>query len=443
MPKGKRKAKRHPNASRLKGVAPKRKKNAEDWKREDYTEQELREALAQPDNFGYSGDLPLFETWSLGPVVDHRDASLLAKANWKALEKELKRHKSWENQWQLTGANHWAVGWVEHLSFEVLDDKGEPTDIALFLKWWFGGLQEYPIADEELYSSMQFEAYVEQLEQDLDQLEARKLKERLPKKWRDKMVEKLRELDWDYDERDVPYHTEATLEEVAKELGYLDEELEDNPTDQPPTWLILRDPWSGTIVSGELLMVDARRQEIILFDDVFQSERAMVLSGDQWFFADDPAHGFEIIALATPCGRYDSQMAANPIGPGLGAAIGSWAGTAAATMTSLLLGFYGGAGGIVLAWTIGTLGAAVGGNLAAEEDRKRRVAIGGAVGNALFPILGIGAAVGGWIGGKQPDPKEVQELRRRRNKERLAKYDRNPSHGDAHSVRKIKNRVLR
>jgi len=208
----------------------------------DVDDKDISEALQRPGSFGYSGDLPLFTTWSLGPVVDQRDATILAKANWEALKRELKEHPEWEHDWEVTGSSHWAVGWVDHLSFKVLDDKGEPTEIFRFLKGWFDALSNYPVASESILSEMEVEAYSEQLERDLRDLESSKLREDLPSDWEEKFHARLRDVDtgWEYAEDGTPYTDEATLESVARDLGYLDEELAENPEPALP-YLIFRD----------------------------------------------------------------------------------------------------------------------------------------------------------------------------------------------------------
>lgn len=218
-------------------------------------EKDIEEALLRPDQFGLSSDHPhyreMFETWSLGPVVDQRDATMLAKANWAALQRELERHPEWEDQWSITGSSHWAVGWVDHLSFQVLDN-GEPTEIFRFLKGWFDALSDYPVADEELYSSMQMEAYEEQLDRDLEHLAWGKLREDLPSDWKEQIHEKLQGVSWDYDPQDVPYHDEATLEGIADELGFLDDEMAEDPASDP-LFLVFQERTSGCLIAAQLL----------------------------------------------------------------------------------------------------------------------------------------------------------------------------------------------
>lgn len=46
---------------------------------------DVDEALKIPSDFGYSGKLPIGETWSLGPVIRTRDSDLLEQSNADAL----------------------------------------------------------------------------------------------------------------------------------------------------------------------------------------------------------------------------------------------------------------------------------------------------------------------------------------------------------------------
>lgn len=124
------------------------------------TPEEITNALKSPSDFGYSGDNEkMFETWSLGPVIETRDSGLLDKSNAKALLNYLKvEHKDLEDDWTITSCSHWAVGWVNHLSFRVIEKDGTPTRMFRVVKAWFAALDDYPVADEEMYSMMESEA---------------------------------------------------------------------------------------------------------------------------------------------------------------------------------------------------------------------------------------------------------------------------------------------
>jgi hypothetical protein len=129
------------------------------------TRQMVEDALKRPRDFGYGGEIEgMFKTWSIGPVIQSRDSRLLEKSNAAALVKHLESDPSLEGEWEVNSANHWAVGWVDHLSFKVLDENGEPTRVFRVLEAWKERLSNYSIADEEDYSERESEATVENIE---------------------------------------------------------------------------------------------------------------------------------------------------------------------------------------------------------------------------------------------------------------------------------------
>lgn len=87
------------------------------------TEKEVREALKEPD--GFSGELA--ENWSIGPVVGGRDFdSLRDQVNIDVLKTRLEQVPGW----QIIHCGHWGHGWVEHLTFKVI----EPIETELDAK---------------------------------------------------------------------------------------------------------------------------------------------------------------------------------------------------------------------------------------------------------------------------------------------------------------------
>ncbi len=125
----------------------------------------IDDALERPSSFGLWSGHPhygdMFDTWSLGPVIEHRDSPILDKANAEALRRYLAKDETLESEYYFTECNHWAVGWVTHLSFhacEIADGKREPTRMARIVREWFDGLAEYPCADESLWSEMESES---------------------------------------------------------------------------------------------------------------------------------------------------------------------------------------------------------------------------------------------------------------------------------------------
>jgi len=118
--------------------------------------------LTLPGDFGlHDPDHPVRldpARWALGPVFRTRDSSLLEVSNAFALLRHLEGHPELVEDWRETHASHWAVGWVDHLSFRVFDLEGEETTIYHLIRQWFDGLADYPIADEEDFSRREDEA---------------------------------------------------------------------------------------------------------------------------------------------------------------------------------------------------------------------------------------------------------------------------------------------
>lgn len=131
------------------------------------TQTDIRDALQMPKDFGYSGDLPIGTTWSLGPVILHRDSGPLEKANCKSVRdtfEQLFGPEGEENGWEVTCCNHWAVGWVEHLSFKAIDDNGGPTAQFVEMLRLNAEVEENVVLDEELLSQIEWDETVEYLE---------------------------------------------------------------------------------------------------------------------------------------------------------------------------------------------------------------------------------------------------------------------------------------
>lgn len=119
--------------------------------------------LTPPSDFGFHDyDHPARVTpsrWTLGPVLRTRDSGLLEQSNASVLIARLEESSELSEDWRETHAGHWACGWVDHLSFRVLEDDGETeTEVYRWLSQWFDALADYPIADEEDFSRREDEA---------------------------------------------------------------------------------------------------------------------------------------------------------------------------------------------------------------------------------------------------------------------------------------------
>lgn len=183
------------------------------------------EALKRPSEFGYFGDNEeLFETWSLGICIENRDSRLREKANASSIKSILKADSSLEEDWEITGCRHWAVGWVDHLTFRVVDADGEISRIARVIKGIFDALSEYPVLDDELYSEMEYDATIVNIGDHYPGSSS--LKEDVPEDWPTKMYRWWMDNDeWsaidDHDDGGG-YPSEEQFEECARALGFWD-----------------------------------------------------------------------------------------------------------------------------------------------------------------------------------------------------------------------------
>lgn len=185
-----------------------------------------KEALARPSDFGYFGDREgMFETWTLGPVIQTRDSGIRGKANASTIKTMLKSDPSLEDDWEITGCKHWAVGWVDQLSFRVIDEEGELTRISRVIKGIFDSLSEYPVLDDSLYSEMEYEETIGNIRNHYPGSSG--LKDDVPEDWPTQMYKWWLEAD-DYGAIDDPdgrgggYPSKEQFEECARALKFWD-----------------------------------------------------------------------------------------------------------------------------------------------------------------------------------------------------------------------------
>ncbi len=100
--------------------------------------QDIRRALEAPADYTYNGQNPeMFKTWAIGPVVTNRDATAEEKAMMKKLIDFLESDPTLDRDWHLEDCSHWAVGWVIHLTYRVVEPSGRPTRIFRIIKHWY------------------------------------------------------------------------------------------------------------------------------------------------------------------------------------------------------------------------------------------------------------------------------------------------------------------
>lgn len=186
------------------------------------------DALRRPSDFGYfGGNEEMFETWTLGPVIETRDSEIREKANAASIKKMLESDPSLEGDWELTGCKHWAVGWVDQVSFRVIDEKGNLTRISRVIKGIFDSLADGEILDDGLYSQMEYDETINNIRNHWNGSSS--IKDDAPEDWPAKMYNWWHEAE-DYDAVDDPdgrgggYPSKEQFEECARALGFWDEE---------------------------------------------------------------------------------------------------------------------------------------------------------------------------------------------------------------------------
>lgn len=186
-------------------------------------------ALMRPPNFGLSPSHPhydeMFVTWSLGPILRTRDSDLLAESNADALEKHLEEdYPELGDDWYVTSCDHWGPGWVDHLSFRVLEPDGvTPTKIYDVLKDWYDRLADYPIADESDFSRREYEATLENIRSEGQS----SVRNDPPEDWCEQIFGYL----WDHAPREMEasgcngaYPSRAAVEKAMEALNLIDPE---------------------------------------------------------------------------------------------------------------------------------------------------------------------------------------------------------------------------
>jgi hypothetical protein len=125
----------------------------------DSDDKKIKALLQRTIGFG-----DMFKTWTLGPIIRRRDASILSQANEKTIKDMLNSKPEFKSKWRLTTRFVPAFGWVEHLSYEVVDTNGNFSDIAQWIEDnYHAQLQCCPILDDELYSKMEYEATLDNI----------------------------------------------------------------------------------------------------------------------------------------------------------------------------------------------------------------------------------------------------------------------------------------
>jgi len=90
----------------------------------------------------------------------HRDSDVLVRSNWETILTLINEKfgaidddfQPRTHGWNVDSLGHWAVGWVEFITFDTAR-----SDIKLFFVDILAKIADYPVLDEELYSKMEWE----------------------------------------------------------------------------------------------------------------------------------------------------------------------------------------------------------------------------------------------------------------------------------------------
>lgn len=134
---------------------------------DEYLLSAAREALAQPPHFGYSGDLPLFESWGF-TFGQTRDSDVLERSNYRTILRDLieaaeEISDDADEYVQEVRCSHWAYGWADHIAVRVLQDQdGEITvenltSVFVTAAEIASALEDYPAYDESDWSELESE----------------------------------------------------------------------------------------------------------------------------------------------------------------------------------------------------------------------------------------------------------------------------------------------
>lgn len=131
-----------------------------------------REALTRPSDFGYFGDLPLFESWGL-TFGQNRDSDVLERSNYRRLlsdAQEVATSEDGDNAEdvseyiQSTHMSHWLCGWIDQVAVRVLIDPDKGIEVGNITNTFKFVAQaclrlrdEYPVYDESDHSELESE----------------------------------------------------------------------------------------------------------------------------------------------------------------------------------------------------------------------------------------------------------------------------------------------
>ena len=114
-------------------------------------------------------DQPETPNWCI-VYTKNRDSDLLTQANADVIADLMARFPDTDIRSEFH--HHWACGWVEGYAIRVCDrmKHSKPIGITPAFKRWCdiqASLSDYPLLDDDLYSQMEYDSFIEYIEQEL------------------------------------------------------------------------------------------------------------------------------------------------------------------------------------------------------------------------------------------------------------------------------------
>jgi len=85
-----------------------------------------------------------------------RDSGLIEESNGQYIEKQFKQYN--DDTVQFQDFNHWTCGWIKAIAVKIHNDENEFTEAFLTLCDIFEKLDDYPLLDEDDYSTREWES---------------------------------------------------------------------------------------------------------------------------------------------------------------------------------------------------------------------------------------------------------------------------------------------
>jgi len=193
---------------------------------EDYVVKMAKLSLTRPEDFGYWGNVELFDTWGWAGIDYNRDSSVRDRANYKVFHRDVV--SQYEDHFTSERMNHWAVGWVERTLVKVLvnDEDGivfeNITDAFCETVSVLTSYEEYPVLDDATYHDMEWDENISIVE-----AYAPKMIDRDVQLWSTMLLSKLLENDVECCPDADCYPSEEDMIMAAYECGMCDKEYEE------------------------------------------------------------------------------------------------------------------------------------------------------------------------------------------------------------------------